>query len=166
MRGKRLLAFVQTQLICTRFKIEAKRANHRGNWNVGWVLGRQINRDGGTLCCMLDRIGREGGHRTTCWIPRGAVSWLRPGRSAAVASLHSTESAKLHQPLLCLDMQTLTHTLTYIIFLYICNFPETYIFTVPVCHHQCKIPVPPSIHRYPYHQGHNHISSHTNLVCR
>ena len=143
-----LLAFVQILLICTCLKIETRRANHCGNWNARWMLGRHFYTGMAAPCA-----GGEGASNDTPDLRWGSV-WWRPGRSAAVASLHSTESARLHQPLLCLDMhtdtQTHTHTHTHIyihicmykyiyIYIYICgcicNFSETYI-TRPVYPHQ------------------------------
>lgn len=172
MHGKWLLGFVQTQLICTCLKIETRPANHRGNWNARWVLGRRFNRDVGLVCRMLGCMSgwcRFGGGGCCSALnnpldPQWGSVWLRPGRSAAVASLHSTESAKLHQPTSALlrhaRTRTHTHTIcdifaisqkhTYLLFLYAhTKFLRLSINSSP--------PIPP---------GHNHFLSHISHAGR
>lgn len=117
------------------------------------------------LCaaCWAVWAGRVGASNHTL-DPRWGNVWLRPARSAAVASLHSTESAKLHQPLLCLDMHTLTQTHIYML-IYLQFLRNIQIFSpcVPPPIQNSYTSINPSL---PIPPGHNHMSSRINHVGR
>lgn len=74
-------------------------ADRRGNMEALWVRGRGLKWCLSLYWCRTvwkEKVGRP---PTSWWIPCGP-GLTEGSRSAAVASLHSTQSAKLHQPLL------------------------------------------------------------------